>query len=68
LELKIPELPENFDNHAIWTALISLLPKLFSYLLSFVMVAILWINHHSLFDKIPHSTSSLVWYNAFLLL
>ena len=67
LELKIPELPENFDNQAVLTALLSLVPKLFSYSLSFVVVAILWINHHSLFDKIPHSTSSLVWYNAFLL-
>ncbi len=53
LELKIPELPENFDNQAVLTALLSLLPKLFSYLLSFVVVAILWINHHSLFEKFP---------------
>lgn len=67
LELKIPDLPETFSDQDVWNVLFSLVPKLFSYLLSFVVVAILWINHHSLFDKIPHSTSSLVWYNAFLL-
>jgi len=67
LELKIPELPESFNEKDVRTALFGLVPKLLAYLLSFIIVAILWINHHSLFDKIPHSTSSLVWYNAFLL-
>lgn len=67
LELKIPDLPETFNDQVEWNALYSLVPKLFAYLLSFIVVAILWINHHALFDKIPHSTSSLIWYNAFLL-
>ena len=67
LELHIPELNDNVKDHEIWNALLSLVPKLFAYLLSFVVVAILWLNHHSLFDKIPHSTSKLVWYNVFLL-
>lgn len=67
LELHIPELKESFNDRDVWDALLSLVPKLFAYLLSFVVVAIMWINHHSLFDKIPHSTSKLIWYNAFLL-
>lgn len=67
LELHIPELKDNFNGQDAWQALFSLLPRLFSYLLSFIVVAILWLNHHSLFDKIPHSTAKLVWYNAFLL-
>ena len=67
LELHIPELKENFTNQEVWVALSSLVPKLLAYLLSFIVLAILWLNHHSLFDKIPHSTSKLVWYNAFLL-
>ena len=67
LELHIPELKENFTNSEVWAGLLSLLPKLFAYLLSFVVVAILWINHHALFDKILHATSALVWYNIFLL-
>ncbi|MGL5319005.1 MAG: TMEM175 family protein [Bacteroidales bacterium] len=67
LELHIPELKEGFTDREVWDALLSLVPKLFAYLLSFVVVAIFWINHHSLFDKIPHSTSKLIWYNTFLL-
>ena len=67
LELHIPELKETFTNQDVWTALLSLIPKILAYLLSFIVVAILWLNHHSLFDKIPHTTTGLVWYNAFLL-
>lgn len=67
LELHIPELEDNFNDQEVWAALLSLAPRLLSYLLSFVVVAILWLNHHALFDKIPHSTSKLVWYNVFLL-
>jgi len=67
LELHIPELKDKFSDSDVWNALFSLLPKLFAYLLSFIVVAILWLNHHSLFDKLPHSNSKLVWYNVFLL-
>jgi len=67
LELHIPELKDKFNDSDVWNSLFSLLPKLFAYLLSFIVVAILWLNHHSLFDKLPHSNSKLVWYNVFLL-
>jgi uncharacterized membrane protein len=67
LELHIPELKKGFTNQDVWNALLLLAPKLLAYLLSFVVVAILWVNHHSLFDKIPHADSKLIWYNAFLL-
>lgn len=67
LELHIPELEANTSDQEIWHALFGLVPHVLAYLLSFVVVAILWINHHHLFDKIPNSTSAMVWYNAFLL-
>ena len=67
LELHIPELQDSFTDKDVWTVLFSLVPKILAYLLSFIVASILWINHHSLFDKIPHTTSGLVWYNAFLL-
>jgi uncharacterized membrane protein len=67
LELHIPDLKENFTSQDIWREFYALTPELLAYLLSFIVVAILWINHHALFDKIPHSTSKLIWYNAFLL-
>jgi len=44
LELHIPELKETFTNLDVWTALLSLIPKILAYLLSFIVVAILWLN------------------------
>jgi uncharacterized membrane protein len=66
-DLKIPELAQNFTERDVWQALLAVLPKVLSYSLSFVVLAIMWLNHHALFDRIPHSTSKLVWYNMFLL-
>lgn len=66
-DLKLQELPTNFSDDDIWRVLHGLIPKLLAYTLSFVVVAILWLNHHSMFDKIPHSDSKLIWYNTFLL-
>jgi uncharacterized membrane protein len=67
LELKIQDLNVNTGNKDLWIPILSLIPKLLSYLLSFTVVAILWLNHHVLFDKLPHSNSKLIWYNNFLL-
>ena len=67
LELHIPDLKEGFNNADIWAALGHLVPKLLAYLLSFIVVAIMWLNHHAIFDKILHSNSKLVWFNMFLL-
>ena len=39
LELKIPELGDHFTDQEVWKALLSLLPKVMSYLLSFVFVS-----------------------------
>lgn len=67
LQLPIPELKEPHTSNEVWDAIFIIVPKLFDYLLSFVVILILWLNHHALFDKLPHSTSKLVWYNGFLL-
>lgn len=66
-DLEIPEMAAGFSDAKVWSALRGLLPKLAAYTLSYVILAIMWINHHAMFDKIPHSTPALVWYNALLL-
>jgi uncharacterized membrane protein len=66
-DLKLQELPVNFSETDVWRTLLAVVPKVLSYLLSFVVLAIMWLNHHVLFDKLPHSDSKLVWYNMFLL-
>lgn len=66
-DLKIPELAANFTDREVWLAFWMLLPKLGAYLLSFIVLAIMWLNHHAMFELMRNSTSKLAWYNHHLL-
>jgi uncharacterized membrane protein len=65
LELKLPL--NAFEKGAIAPVVTALGPPLLSYMLSFVMVAIMLLNHHSLMRIAPHATTGLYWWNANLL-
>jgi uncharacterized membrane protein len=60
LDLKAPEAAEP-------AALVKLWPSFAIYLVSFVFVAIYWINHHRLMTAARRVTASLVWANNALL-
>ena len=60
LELKAPD-------SAAPSALFALWPNLAIYLVSFVFVAIYWINHHALLSGVERTTSVLIWANNCLL-
>jgi uncharacterized membrane protein len=60
LELKVP-------HDASWTALLKLMPVFLSYVLSFIVVAIMWINHHHLLRIAKRVDGSLMWSNNVLL-
>ena len=60
LELKPPETPEP-------TALVRLWPSFAIYLVSFILVAIYWINHHNLLASAGRVTARLIWANNALL-
>lgn len=66
-DLKLPEMAAGFTDQEVWKAFLVLLPKLGAYIMSFVVLAIMWLNHHAMYDLIEHSTSKLVWYNHHLL-
>ena len=60
LELKVPASHEP-------AALVSLWPVGLSYLLSFLMIAIYWVNHHGLFHRCRGVNNAVLWTNmAFL--
>ena len=67
LEIKIPAISEEAGDHEALLRLKPILPKLLSYALSFVMIAIFWVSHHDLFHSIQKSTRSLLWLNNFWL-
>ena len=52
---------------ASWAALLPLLPVFVSYLVSFVMLAIYWNNHHHLLQAIKHVDGRVLWANIHLL-
>ncbi len=60
LELKVPASREP-------AALLGLWPVFLSYLLSFLMIAIYWVNHHGLFHRCRYVNNAVLWTNmAFL--
>jgi uncharacterized membrane protein len=60
LELKVPH-----DSDA--AALMKLAPVFLDYSLSFILVAIMWVNHHHFMHAVRSVTSSLLWLNINLL-
>jgi uncharacterized membrane protein len=52
---------------AVPTHLLGQLPLLLTYVLSFVVVGILWINHHHLMHLAKHATPAILWANNLLL-
>lgn len=63
-DLKINEIP---TQQTALTEIIKILPKFISYLVSFVVIAIMWVNHHQLFHQIEHTDRNLLWLNIHLL-
>ena len=61
LEIKPPESTE-------WHALLELLPKFLSYILSFIYVGIYWNNHHHMFQAVKNGVKgNILWSNLALL-
>ncbi len=67
LELRVPQMPVNFTSRDILEQLLKLGPKFISFALSFVVVAIFWVNHHQLFHSLAKTDRALLWYNNNLL-
>jgi len=56
LELRAPEEPT-------FAALLPLWPTAISYAVSFLFIAIIWLNHHHLLRFVGHTTPALIWVN-----
>src|SRR5438874_1932088 len=60
LELKPPQDPNP-------TSLASMWPTFFAYILSFIIIAIYWVNHHQLIHLVTRVDSVILWANMNLL-
>lgn len=68
LELHVPEVADNSNFGEYVTAMMPLIPKFISFILSFLMVSLYWVSHHYFFRHIHTVTIGLVWVNNLLLL
>ena len=68
LNLSIPQLTHSISNITIENQLISLIPKFFTYALSFILLAVFWRMNHQQFYRIKRIDNTLVWITVIWLL
>jgi uncharacterized membrane protein len=68
LEVRVPSPAQIRDSGSLAVALLHGWPSYLSYLVTFLTVAVIWLNHHSVFRKIRAMDRTLQWWNLLLLL
>lgn len=68
LEIHVPHIDDPHSRKQLLNALFLLLPKLLSWIVSFLIVCVIWVNHHRILQQLKIITHSLFWLNANLLL
>jgi uncharacterized membrane protein len=68
LEITVPHVAEHESTAELARALWTLAPKFVSWVISFVTVCVIWLNHHRLFTMVSRIDNGLFWLNANLLL
>jgi uncharacterized membrane protein len=63
LTLQVPEV-----RRGLWQALLDEWPQFAGYLISFAVIGIMWVNHHSMFRTIVRADRPLLFLNLLLLL
>ena len=66
LEVKLP--PGLANEAELWTAVLHLAPSFAAWVVSFVFVMTIWINHHYFFATVRVADRGLLWLNGLLLL
>src|SRR5215204_2067841 len=67
LELKVPHLTEHTES-GLRHAVIELLPRVAGFVISFLIIGLMWIEHHRIFRYIADYDGGLLWRNLLLLL
>jgi len=68
IDIKIPPTAEINNTADFWLALKHIAPSIFSFVLSFIVILITWINHHNGLKLVNKSCGSFMYANGFLLL
>jgi len=68
LTIQVPEIPLALVAQELPSRLLALAPKFLSYVISFLVVAIYWMAHHSIFRPIKGYDRRLLWLNFLFLM
>src|ERR1700738_4970476 len=68
LDLKLPEGLKMSSDVEVWHQLLELTGRFLTYTLSFIVLGIYWIGHHSLFHFVRKVNRGLLWLNLLFLL
>ena len=68
LDLKVPALQNPRDVTELGRQLVALLPRFLSWLISFIIVAKFWLNHHHLLRMARYANYALIWINSIFLM
>lgn len=64
LEIRLPEV----DYDQLRQALVEVLPRIFAYIMSFIIIGLYWISHHNSFHPVKKVDRVFLWMNMLLLL
>ena len=68
IDIKIPPTENIKTNAELWLALGHLSASIFAFLLSFIVILITWVNHHSALKLVNRSSPHFIYANGLLLL
>ena len=66
LEVHVPQLADT-STVSVMYGLWGVLPHFLSFALSFVTLAVIWVNHHTFFHSLRGTDGALQWYNNHLM-
>jgi uncharacterized membrane protein len=67
LEIRVADL-SNATSEKVWRELLHLFPHVISYATSFIVIGVLWLNHHALFHFVKRVDRVSLTINLFLLM
>jgi uncharacterized membrane protein len=68
IDIKLPSSAPIDTTHDFWLALNHIVPSILSFLLSFTIILITWVNHHATLKLVNKSSSAFIYANGLLLL
>jgi uncharacterized membrane protein len=68
INVRIPESTRINSNAEFWSALKNISPSVLTFLLSFIVIFITWVNHHNYIKLLDKTSNAFIYTNGILLL